>query len=495
LFPFSSSLTIVVATATLWLGWRETQAENPASPGEVLLMLTQNESPALATAPAEVSGTPQKMRQLLEKRLRQLARVTFVLATCVALAATSLTIWWLTSLNGLPDIGDPFDVAAFRAFRVPDEQNAFTFLRRAEETLTPAPPRVELSWSEADPKTRAWVEANHRAIELFQRGAEQSDAANPGGDSVVNGQRLATLVLLEGEKRQARGDTVGAWDCNRAVLRMAIHTRRRGSLHQRQDLDAYWYRLLRQRLATWAADRRTTIPQLRSALEEMFKSEPKPEWDSFAIKAGYLEMMRSLEQPINTELQRLVDLEYTYHLGDMQSSPDWVGYFEATYRFRLREPERSRRVLRLLFANWLAHLEIHEPRPRKPAVWASFSMLSSTNPIGRARTGVPLYPVGPGAPAGARSLPPQEVASWLVSTNDAKLRIVWANNSQWPWSPDRLRDRKAHSDLVIMLATEIYRRERGNLPPSDEALVGTYLKSLPDDGSADVGDETVPKAQ
>ena len=56
-------------------------------------------------------------------------------------------------------------------------------------------------------------------------------------------------------------------------------------------------------------------------------------------------------------------------------------------------------------------------------------------------------------------------------------------------------DRKAHRDLVIMLATEIYRRERGSLPPSDEALVGTYLKSLPDDGSPDVDDGTTPTVE
>ncbi len=56
-------------------------------------------------------------------------------------------------------------------------------------------------------------------------------------------------------------------------------------------------------------------------------------------------------------------------------------------------------------------------------------------------------------------------------------------------------DRKAYRELVIMLATEIYRRERGSLPPSDEALVGTYLKSLPDDGSADVGDGTAPTVE
>ena len=455
-------------------------------------MLTQHNSPAIATAPAEVSGKSQKLRQLLGKRLRQLARVTFVLGTCLALAATAVTIWWLTSLNGLPDIGDPFDVAAFRAFHVPDDQNAFTFLRRAKEALTPAPPRVEISWSEASQQSREWVEANRRAIKLFQQGAEQSDAANPGGDSVVNGQRLALLVLLEGDKRLASGDTAGAWDCNRSVLRMATHTRRRGSLRQRQDLDAYWYGLLRQRLDTWAADPRTTIPQLRSALEEVLMSEPKPEWESFAIKAGYLEMMRSLEQPLDKELQQLVDLEYTFRLGDMQSSPDLAGYLDAANRLRLREPERSRHVLRLLCANWLAHLETHELRPRKPAVGALLTLLTSSNPIRKASTNVPLYPISPDAPAGAHSLSPREVASWLITTNDVKVRIVWANDSQYPWSPDRLRDRRVHRGLVIMLATEIYRRERGGPPPFDEALVGTYLKSLPDDGSADRIDETVP---
>ena len=49
-------------------------------------------------------------------------------------------------------------------------------------------------------------------------------------------------------------------------------------------------------------------------------------------------------------------------------------------------------------------------------------------------------------------------------------------------------DRRAHAYLVMMLAKELYRREHGSHPPSEEALVGTYLKSLPDDGSADLAD-------
>jgi hypothetical protein len=452
-------------------------------------MLTEYESPA--SEPAVARHPSQKLVQLLRKRLRQILRATFVLAICLALAATSLAIWWQTSLNGLPDIGDPFDVAAFRAFSVPDDQNAFSFLRRAQETEIRPPPSVALSWSAADPNSRQWVEANRRAIELFQQGADQSDAANPAGESVVNGQRLAALVLLEGDRRRERGDTSGAWDCYRAVLRMATHTRRRGSLEQRRDLDAYWNGWLQHRLETWSADPRTTIPQLRNALEEVLKSEPRPDWDSFAIKAGYLAMMRSLEQPLDPHV---VGLQYTYRLGDMQTPPDVAGYLAAARRFVLREPERSRRVLQLLCANWLAHLETQGLRPRKPAIRASFTLVISANPIMKCKSRVPLYPVSPDAPAGARSLPPLDVAWWLRTTNDAKHRIFAANDTQWPWTPDRLRHRRVHGDLVLMVAKEIYRRERGSLPPSAQALVGTYLHSLPDDGSDDRDDGTVPTA-
>ena len=172
----------------------------------------------------------------------------------------------------------------------------------------------------------------------------------------------------------------------------------------------------------------------------------------------------------------------TYRLGDMQLSPDMVGYLEAARRFLLREPERSRRVLRLLCANWLAEVETHEPRPPKPAVRASFLLMISTNPIRKVTTSVPLYPVSPRSPAGARALPPQEVADWLVATNDVKLRILVANTCQWPWSPDRLRDRRAYRELVIMLAEKIYRRERGALRPPRKPWSGPISRACPTTG-------------
>jgi hypothetical protein len=105
---------------------------------------------------------------------------------------------------------------------------------------------------------------------------------------------------------------------------------------------------------------------------------------------------------------------------------------------------------------------------------------------------LPIYPVGPDAPAGARALPPEKIASWLVTTRDVKL--IMEEGDVMVMLRHHLYHR-AYRELVVMLATELYRRERGALPPSEEALVGTYLKSLPDDGSADLADETTLTVQ
>src|SRR5262245_29950651 len=387
--------------------------------------------PTRSESPVAVSGKPSKMVELLRKRLRQLLRVIVVLAACVAVAATAFAIWWLNSLNGLPDIGDPFDVAAFRAFGLPDEQNAFTYLHRASEKLTPIrgseawngaePGQLKFSWSIANPALREWAGENREAFELFLQGAEQADAANPAGypkDGWFIHGRLITLALLEASRREESGDTAGAWDCHRAVLRTITHFRRRGSTMQRQLARAA-SRDLQRRLTDWATGPRTTISQLRTALEVVLENEPKPEWALFAVKYGYLELMGALERPIPLSALQEIEGEWTFRLGDMSLSPEMVGQLEAARRFLLREPERSRRVLRLLCANYLAQVETRGRQPRKPAVWAVFT----SDPVTKGKFHIPLYPVGPEAPPGARALLPQDVAGWLVASLDARLRL------------------------------------------------------------------------
>lgn len=450
-------------------------------------MTTRTESPA------PVSGASPKLLQLLRKRLRQLSRVALVVAIGLAIAGAGLAIRWLTSLNGLPDIGEPFDVAAVRAFHIPDEQNAFTFFRRANERLGsfPLSPGREagaamVEWSMADPEVRAWVEANRPALELFLRGAECPDGISrrPGGtysgrySDDLGPHYLILLTLLEGGRREDGGDMAGAWDCYRAVLRATVFTERRGAMDERFFAGVHqgW---LRNRLDTWAADPRTTIPQLRRALDEAVESRPRPEWHAFSLKMEYLDWMRQLETIRHPDFYAIQE-ESPYRLGDMELPQDVNAALYHARRFLLREPERSRRLIRLLFANWLAQVEGPQGQGVKPAALATFRGLVNTVKL-------PLYPVGPEAPAGARALSPREAARWLASAYDLKV-IAWRGN----WPSVRSGEQARCRALVIMLASEIYRRERGTPPPSEGALVGTYLESLPDDGSAGLDDGTTP---
>ena len=82
------------------------------------------------------------------------------------------------------------------------------------------------------------------------------------------------------------------------------------------------------------------------------------------------------------------------------------------------------------------------------------------------------------------------MATWLVTAYDLKL-LAWQLISTSVPSTERA----GYCALVVGLATELYRRERRGLPPSEKALVGTYLPSLPDDGSADPSDEKVPTVE
>ena len=215
--------------------------------------------PIPSETPVAVSGKPSKTVALLRKRLRQLLRVIVILAACIAVAAMVLAIWWLNSLNGLPDIGDPFDVTAFRTFSLPDDQNAFTFFRRSWKAIK----RIYGGgWSETNPEFRAFVEANRPAVELFIKGAEQVDGISgpvgeppPGEHNSVgypiqaSSWGLIGMTLMEGGLREERGDMAGAWDCYRAVLRMTVHVRRRERLKDRGRV-TLWLPVLQKHLAT-----------------------------------------------------------------------------------------------------------------------------------------------------------------------------------------------------------------------------------------------------
>jgi hypothetical protein len=414
---------------------------------------------------------------------------------CLLLVACGALIKRSTSLIGLPDIGEPFDVAAFRSFRIQDDQDAVVLLRQAAAKL-PKLPSVPMEvirrgptvgWSQADPKLREWAEANRHALELFRQATDRSDGIpHPSVDWVDNQQylNLGTLVwlaLLEGARLEEQGDTAEAWTSYRTVLRMRVDVMRRGSVFERLFADRMCNGL-RSRIASWAADRRTDVALLRRALEDVRAFEPKPEWDSFSLKVAYLGMMSEVDSP-NSSVHQGDEADNDFRIAGEKLPPILAWSAHAGRRFLVNEPERSRRVLRLAFANWLAHVDDSNQGNRKPAIRASF--LSEKH-----KTSLFFYSASLGAPAGARALSPRDLASWLVTTHDAKLLLL-----QWPWASIRIAEQREYRALVVLLAEELYRRERGSLPPSEEALVGPYLDRLPNDGSDELDDLTAPAVE
>lgn len=121
--------------------------------------------------------------------------------------------------------------------------------------------------------------------------------------------------------------------------------------------------------------------------------------------------------------------------------------------------ERSLRLARLLTANWLPQVDKLPSRRTRLA-----------------RQDPPIYEADPAAPPSSRALPPETLSKWLDSSLLA-IRFFRAINKYAP-AIDRERTRQAR--LVVHLASELYRREHGGPPPSPRALVGPYLKALPE---------------
>jgi len=444
-----------------------------------------------APAVAVVAGRWSGFRRWAARRARQLLRVFLALLCVLGLIGAAALLWRGTCLIGLPDVGDPFDVTAVYSETIPDDRNAFVFFRQAVDRLRPPTdvPRAVLNkgpavgWSKADPRVRGWAESNRESLDLFRRGAEQSDGrAHPGEDeSTFTCKRLhvkfiVLLALLEASRLEERDDMPGAWAWYRAVLKMRAHLMRWGNGYDRwqANLTGGW---LQGRCALWAADPGTRAVDLRRALDDVTALQPRAEWEASAIRVDYLLAKRELELP-ERFLYRGDGDEQNYEIAGEPLPPNVLRTVYAIRRFLLREPERSRRVLRLAFANWLAHVEVPEERRRRPAVRAVLDR-NSVNP------GVYFYQSGPAAPAAARALPPQALAEWLVTAPDATLI-----QGQWLWSSLGVDERRQYRALQLMLAEELYRREHGRPPATENDLIGTYLKCLPDDGFADLDTET-----
>ncbi len=139
------------------------------------------------------------------------------------------------------------------------------------------------------------------------------------------------------------------------------------------------------------------------------------------------------------------------------------------FRFRAtNELERSRRALRLLFANWLAQVD-------KPAADRAPSA---------SHADVLIYEADRTAPPAARAVAP-ELLSRAIDENLLARSILrpdkpgWKVDISWEGDGTFARERRRRSVLIVKLAAELYRRERGRPPANAGALLGPISRNCP----------------
>ena len=266
------------------------------------------------------------------------------------------------------------------------------------------------------------------------------------------------LTLLKASQLEEQGNMAGAWDLYRAMMRTIHHVGMHGNVYRRNMVQR-WHRDLRNRLMTWADDKRTTPALLRRAIDDVAACEALAPSEQDSLKAGYLAASELLDSPINPGHEvPLVRFKQFWH-PEYQLNPEQIQALWDGWRFFRREPERSQRLIRLITANRLAYLDLPaDIRPKPDPEVASFD----------------FYRFGPPAPPPARALSPEALDRWFDTAYDAQkiLGLIDASGIQTVEQAD-------HLDFLVLLGTELYHRDHGIDPPTPETLVGPYLKSLP----------------
>ena len=345
---------------------------------------------------------------------------------------------------------------------IPDDRNAFVLYRQAAALFKRLKPSgtspglavgVDTPWAKASPEIRRWAEANREALALYRRGADRPDALDaPTGtlgeydrfQAVIPFQRLA---LLEASRLEDQGDMAGAWGWYRAYLRTLHHVSSHGAPYRRMAAQA-WHTELLDRLEEMVcrpADNCRGIasgPRGRACVRGdrpfgIVRAQGLVSSDRSAYSTrGTLEPARcpprgSCDSGPEEVPRGSVPIVTPEHFRAIASA--WNAW--------RREPERSRRVLRLLMANRLAYYEM--PPDRRPAPDPNV-------------TACELYPFGPDAPANARVLSPESLGHWLESTVDPSDLVSLVESRGI-----RIREVANHHALVMLLATRLYRREHG----------------------------------
>jgi hypothetical protein len=386
-----------------------------------------------------------------------------VLSTATFVIVVTGFVWYRFATGW--DVGEPFDVHRFVSVSVPGDQNAFTYYREAHDRFVNEPAgfrsdqareafsksceeAIDGGWGRADEQVRDWLLANRPALDVWKRGTECADALPvPLAELTLatvlpvcqSLREFARPALLEAARVSAEKSPAEAWTWYRAVLRSSRHDGMHSATIGRM-IGTALYSLAAEPVLRWSARSELTAGDLRHVLADVLAIDKMTPPVSDNLKAEYLVCREAVEA----------------------NSAGWSGL-----PMRLTVyPERMRRALNLIFANWLS--QANRPRFRQTPSRGKWM----------------LFEPDPAAPPNPKVLPPAEIEKRCgvaaQSTEAVMMSLLMPSMIAFFESIDRERTRQAA--LVLGLSLQLYHREHGQFPATlDELVKGGYLKSIPAD--------------
>lgn len=269
--------------------------------------------------------------------------------------------------------------------------------------------------------------------------------------------------MLDALRRQSQGDPAGAWEALRLCLQSVRRVESPALFGPGDRTTAIVVPSLLIAFDRWSSDPNVDAAMLRRALEDVLAIDaPNPDQRA-ALRDEYDRVMKAIESPgeaiwksIEAELNDPWDESY---LNRQVPGMAWCRLFVRN------EPERSRRVARLVFANWRRRLQEPWRVDPGPIAVPLGSVYSSSLTI----PSVWIYPDDPAWPPSL-----EEKAERMTEALVFK-RVI--TNSQ---GPSQLLDIQAghRRALLAVLLAALHQRERGQPFPGDpDALIDPFLAS------------------
>lgn len=381
---------------------------------------------------------------------------------------------------GIPDLGDPFDRAAFGTVVIPPGENAYEEYLPALKMLTPPPSSsgpvdplavaVDHGWEHASDAIRGWVESNRPALARWKQGTAKPAAVyiQPKDlrldtllPAIQEMRNMARLARIEASRLELEGKLDEAWEIHHALFRCSRHLGQHGcfieclvgiALHGLSTIG----------LERWAAHPDITAPQLEHAIASLRDDYAKTAPLSNAVKTEYLFVMQTIEGGNLAE--------------SLAASGETIGRMGKVGLFLINEPLVSQLVLKQYFANFLAHCD--KPRPDRPP-------LATPTTWG-------LFEPDPKTP-----LPPNRMTPAQIEQAFRKAPIA-AQFVPALTSVDRAfaKEQARQAAFLTVLAVRLYQKKNGGLPADLQALVdASILSEMPADPFSGTGEPLLYKRE